>query len=312
MALWPFRRAPEAPNGRTLSGEEAAAMVRKLEVRARRLMDSPMLGRYDSLFRGHGIEFAEVREYEPGDPFQAIDWKVTARMGRPFVKRFVEERELTVLFLLDVSRSTDFGSRTRTKLELGTEVASVLAFAAGQKNDQVGLILFTDRVERLVEPARGRHHLRRLLYEMVTVKPEGSATDLGVALSTASRHLRRRSLVFVLSDFQGPPFERPLSALTRRHEVVAVHLEDPAERALPSASLVEIIDPETGGRNVLDLRSSRVRREFAERRASKSEDLRKVLGKAGCDRLLLRTDESWVPALFTFLAARSRGRRRAG
>jgi uncharacterized protein (DUF58 family) len=275
-------------------------------------MDSPMLGRYDSLFRGHGIEFAEVRAYEPGDPFQAIDWKVTARMGRPFVKRFVEERELTVMLLVDVSRSTDFGSRSRTKLQLGTEVASVLAFAAGQKNDQVGLILFTDRVERLVEPARGRHHMRRLLYEMVTSRPEGSATDLGVALTTASRHLRRRSLVFVLSDFQSPVFERPLSALARRHEVIAVHLEDPAERALAPASLVEVVDPETGVRNVLNLRSPRVRRAFAERRAAESESLRRVLHKAGCDHLLLRTDEPWVPTLFTFLAARSRGRRRAG
>ncbi|MEN8144822.1 MAG: DUF58 domain-containing protein [Gemmatimonadota bacterium] len=295
-----------------LRGEEAAALVRKLEIRARRLMDSPMLGRYDSLFRGHGIEFAEVREYTPGDPFQAIDWKVTARMGRPFVKRFVEERELTVLLVLDVSRSTDFGSRTRTKLELGREVASVLAYAAGQKNDRVGLILFTDRVERLVEPARGRHHMRRLLYEMVTVQPEGCATDLSVALSTASRHLRRRSLVFVLSDFQGPSFERALSALTRRHEVVAVQLEDPAERALPRASLVEVVDPETGARTVLDLGSSRVRRDFAERREAASESLVGVLRKAGCERLLLHTEEPWVPALLTFLATRSRGRRRAG
>ncbi|MEE9208576.1 MAG: DUF58 domain-containing protein [Gemmatimonadota bacterium] len=311
MALWPFRQAPAEPNGCTLSGEDAAAMVRKLEIRARRLMDSPMLGRYDSLFRGHGIEFAEVRKYEPGDPFQAIDWKVTARMGRPFVKRFVEERELTVLLLLDVSRSTNFGSRTRTKLELGIEVASVLAFVAGRKNDQVGLILFSDRVERLVEPARGQHHLRRLLYEMVTSKPEGSATDLGVALTTASRHLRRRSLVFVLSDFQGPAFERPLSALARRHEVVAVHLEDPAESELPATSLVEFMDPETGVRDVLDLRSPRVRDAFAQRRAAESDDLRRVLRKAGCDHLLLRTEEPWVPNLFTFLAARSR-RRRAG
>ena len=204
------RRRPErdpSPDASALP-----VLVRRLELRARRLMENRAVGAYDSVFRGHGVEFSEVRAYQPGDPFQAIDWKVTARMGKPFIKKFVEERELTVLLAVDLSGSTDFGTRVRTKRDLSLELAALLGLAAARNNDRVGLLLFTDRVERWLAPRRGRGRLRQLLHVMASHRPEGRGTDIGLALATAVRSLKTRSLVFVLSDFQGPEFRKELTA----------------------------------------------------------------------------------------------------
>ncbi len=295
---------------------DALERVRRLELRARRLLDSQALGAYESVFRGHGIEFAEVRAYQPGDPFQAIDWKVTARMRRPYVKRFVEERELTVLLAVDVSASTRFGTRARLKRELAAEVAAVLGLAALRSQDRVGLLLFTDRVERHVPPRRGRNRLLRLLHELVTHRPAGRGTDLAGALRTAARSLPTRSMIFVITDLPVPEdeearraLERALRGLSRRHDAIVVEIADPAERALPPAGLLEVEDPETGRRGLLDLADPAVRASL-ERGAAREADRRaRLLRRARVDRIPLVTDAPYAAPLAAFFAARARRRR---
>jgi uncharacterized protein (DUF58 family) len=300
------RRRPE----RTASPDAAAlpALVRRLELRARRLMENRAVGAYDSVFRGHGIEFSEVRAYQPGDPFQAIDWKVTARMGKPFIKKFVEERELTVLLAVDLSGSTDFGTRVRTKRDLSLELAALLGLAAARNNDRVGLLLFTDRVERWLAPRRGRGRLRQLRHVMASHRPEGRGTDVGLALQTAVRSLKTRSLVFVLSDFQGTEFIKPLTAASRKHDVVGLHLVDPGERSFPRAGLVEVRDPETGQYGVLDLGDPTTRQELASLEEARERQVEEQFRRAGADRLLLATDRSYAAELAAFFAGRARAR----
>lgn len=308
MPVWPFRRtrsrdaaAPAPP---------APALVRRLEIRARRLMENRALGAYDSVFRGHGVEFAEVREYQPGDPFQAIDWKVTARMGRPFVKRFVEERELNVLLVVDLSASLASGTRGRPKRDLVLEVAALLGLAATRNNDRVGLLLFTDRVERWLRPRRGRGRLRHLLHVLVSHRPEGRGTDLGLALRTAVRALKTRSLVFVVSDFRAPGFERELTVAARRHDLVAIQVRDPSDDGLPEAGIVEVFDPETGARRVLDLGRPEVREELRSRAAAREAALTSLFVRSGADRVVLGTDRPYAADLASFFARRARARLR--
>jgi uncharacterized protein (DUF58 family) len=291
--------------------QELARQVRRIELTARRLMDSPALGQYESVFRGHGIEFSEVRAYQPGDPFQAIDWKVTARMRRPYVKRFVEERELTVLLVVDVSASNDFGTRGKLKRRLAAEVAGVLALAAMRSQDRVGLLLFTDRVERFIRPVRGRNRSLRLLYELLSHRPQGRGTDIGLALTTAARMLPVRSLVFVLSDFTGGGrLTQPFLAVSARHDVVAIDIRDRAEEALPEAGLLEVEDPETGERSVVDLMDRRVRAALEQHADDEARSLTSALQRSRVDRIRVRGDEPYVPALAAFFAARGRRRRR--
>lgn len=300
------RRRPErdpSPDASALP-----ALIRRLELRARRLMENRAVGAYDSVFRGHGIEFSEVRAYQPGDPFQAIDWKVTARMGKPFIKKFVEERELTVLLVVDLSGSTDFGTRVRTKRELSLELAALLGLAAARNNDRVGLLLFTDRVERWLPPRRGKGRLRQLLHVMASHRPEGLGTDIGLALTSAARSLKTRSLVFVLSDFQGPEFRKELTAVSRRHDVVGLHLVDPGERELPAVGLIEVRDPETGVSGVLDLADSRTRAGLARLADEGERRVEDVFRRAGADRLVLATDRSYAADLAAFFAARAQAR----
>jgi uncharacterized protein (DUF58 family) len=300
------RRRPErdpSPDASALP-----VLVRRLELRARRLMENRAVGAYDSVFRGHGIEFSEVRAYQPGDPFQAIDWKVTARMGKPFIKNFVEERELTVLLAVDLSGSTDFGTRVRTKRDLSLELAALLGLAAARNNDRVGLLLFTDRVERWLAPRRGRGRLRQLLHVMASHRPEGRGTDIGLALATAVRSLKTRSLVFLLSDFQGPDFRKELTAASRKHDVVGLHLVDPGERSLPAVGLIEVRDPETGASGVLDLGDSRTRLGLARLAEERERGVEDLFRRAGADRILLATDRSYAADLAGFFAARARAR----
>lgn len=290
--------------------EEVGRLVRRLEIRARKLMENRALGAYDAVFRGHGIEFAEVREYEPGDPFNAIDWKVTARVGRPFVKRFVEERELNVLLAVDVSGSAGFGTRRRTKLDLATEIAALLGLAATRNNDRVGLLLFSDRIERYLRPHRGPQRLRRLLHELVRTRPEGRGTDVSLALRTAGRVLKTRSLVFVLSDFRDAGFGRDLAALSRRHDVVGFRLSDPAEHRLPEAGLLDVRDPETGRTGVLDLADPEVREALEARARAREVAATSALRRAGVDELALSTDRPYAGDLAAFFARRARARLR--
>jgi len=274
-------------------------------------MDNPALGPYPSLFRGHGIEFSEVREYQPGDPFQAIDWKVTARMRRPYVKRFVEERELAVLLVVDVSASNEFGTRKALKRDLVSEVASTLALAAMRAGDPVGMLLFSDRIERYVRPARGRNRNLRLLHELVSVQPEGKGTDLDLALTTAARMLTVRSLVFVISDFVGGGnLARPLLGLPGPHDVVALAIDDPAETTIPASGWVEVVDPETGDRAVVDLGDAALRQRLTEHATTGARALERLCAHCHVDVMRLRTDIPYESRLSGFFAARGRRRLR--
>ena len=292
------------------SSAELAARARRLELKARRLVDGRALGAYDSVFRGHGIEFSEVRAYQSGDPFSSIDWKVTARMGRPYVKRFVEERELTVLLVVDLSSSTEFGTRQRLKRELAFEVAGVLALAAARNNDRVGLLLFTDKVERFVPPLRGRGRVLCLLYDLLRFRPEGKGTDLPQALDAANRYLKVRSLIFVISDFQGTGPQRALRAASGRHDVVAIEIHDPAEFELPRSGLLEVENPETGVREIADLADGVTRRRLRDLAETEHERTVRAIRGAGIDRIELRTDEPYAAELAAFFGARARARRR--
>ncbi|MFQ5690210.1 MAG: DUF58 domain-containing protein [Gemmatimonadota bacterium] len=305
--LWPdrWRRSAPPPDRGELLRE-----VRRLELRARRLMDSPALGSYESVFRGHGIEFSEVREYQPGDPFQSIDWKVSARMRRPFVKRFVEERELTVLLMVDLSGSTDFGTRGRLKRRLAIELAGVLGLAALRSQDRVGLLMFTDRLEKYVRPLRGRNRTLCLLYDMLAFEPEGKGTDISAAFTAATNLLPVRSLVFVISDFESPePFWDALMGLTRRHDVVAMEITDPIELELPDVGLLEVRDPEGGATQVLDLASAPVRADIQRRADQQRERRAAAFRRARADRVVVRTDRPYAADLAAFFAARARRRR---
>lgn len=284
--------------------------VRRLELKSRRLMNSPALGQYESIFRGQGVEFSEVRAYQPGDPFQSIDWKVTARMRRPYVKRFAEERELTVLLVVDLSASNDFGTRGSLKRELATEVASVLALAAMRSGDRVGLLVYTDRIERFMRPRRGRNRNLQLLWDLVSCVPQGKGTDLQLALSTASRVLTVRSLVFVVSDFVGVGgLARPLLSLSGRHDVVAVDVRDPAETRVPDSGWVEVEDPETGERAIVDLADPFLRASLEGRAAAEEAELERLFARCRVDRLRIRTDEPYEHALAAFFASRGKARR---
>lgn len=292
------------------SSAELAARARRLELKARRLVDGRALGAYDSVFRGHGIEFSEVRAYQSGDPFSSIDWKVTARMGKPYVKRFVEERELTVLLVVDLSSSTEFGTRQRLKRELAFEVAGVLALAAARNNDRVGLLLFTDKVERFVPPLRGRGRVLCLLYDLLRFRPEGKGTDLPQAIDAANRYLKVRSLIFVISDFQGTEPQRALRAASGRHDVVAIEIHDPAEFELPKSGLIEVENLETGVREIADLADGVTRRRLRGLAEAEHERTVRAIRGAGIDRVELRTNEPYAAELAAFFGARARARRR--
>jgi len=240
-------------SGATPQGVSPAVLrqVRLLELRTRRLVNSLFTGEYRSVFKGQGLEFAEVREYLPGDEVRAIDWNVTARMARPFVKRYIEERELTIMLAVDLSGSERFGTGARFKAEAASELATVLAMSAVRNNDRVGAVLFTDRIELVVPPRKGRRHALRVIRELLAPSPVRSGTDLTGALAYLTRLLTHRTIVFVMSDFQAAGYDRQLSILGQRHDVIAVAVEDPSERSLPDVGLVRFTDPETG-----ELRSS--------------------------------------------------------
>lgn len=293
---------------------EILRQVRRIELRTRRLVDSRFSGEYHSVFKGQGLEFAEVREYLPGDDVRTIDWNVTARAGRPYVKKYVEERELTVLLAVDVSGSLEFGTVGRFKSELVAEVAAVLALSAARNNDRVGLLLFSDGVELFVRPRKGRRHALRLIRELLAFRPASLGTDLAGAMSYATRLLPPHSVLFLLSDFRFPlgpaPFERVLARASRRHDVVAVSVRDRREAELPEVGVVAWTDPETGERVVVDTGSRSAREEFARGLAAEERALGEMLARFGVDRIELRTGAPYVSALLGFFGRRERRLRR--
>jgi uncharacterized protein (DUF58 family) len=287
---------------------EVLRQVRRIEIRTRRLVNDVFSGEYHSVFKGRGMEFAEVREYIPGDDVRTIDWNVTARLGHPYVKQFTEERELTVLLLVDLSGSGDFGTRGRLKAALAAEVAAVLAFSAVENNDKVGLSLFTDRVERYVSPRKGRRHVLRVIREILYYKPEGRRTDLAAALQHLARVQKRRAVVFLISDFQARGHEAALKLVARRHDLIAIRVSDPHEEELPRVGLVTVEDPETGRRAVVDTGDPAVRRRFAETVAARETAYRASLKGARVESIDLRTDRPYTTPLVGFFARREKRR----
>ena len=289
-----------------MTPEEAAHEVRRIEITTRHLVRDIVAGEYSSAFRGRGVEFAEVREYQPGDDVRTIDWNVTARLGAAYVKRYLEERELSVLFLVDTSASGRFGSRMRTKRELGAEVTAVLALAAARNNDRIGAMFFTDRVEYWLRPAKSRRHVLRLMSDLLTFEPAGTATDLGAALRELEPTLRRRAVIFVLSDFLATGHEAVLGRLARRHDVIGLQLVDPRERTLPESGLVTLWDPETDAWRRVDTDAPAVRQYFAQRAEAFDRGLAQTLRELNVDLLRLETAKSYAEPLLTFFRRRER------
>ena len=290
---------------------EILRQVKLLELRTRGLVNSLFTGEYRSVFKGQGMEFSEVREYQPGDEVRSIDWNVTARMRKPYVKRYIEERELTVMLVVDLSGSERFGTRVRFKSELASELAAVLAMSAIRNNDRVGGVLFTDRIEHMVPPRKGRRHALRLMRDLLVFEPVGRGTDLRGALEYTGRMLAHKSVIFVVSDFQAPEIEQPLKLLAQRHDVVAVTVDDTSERELPDIGLARFVDPETG--QTLDVNTSdpQVRAKFAEAINEELTARRRVFRRLAIDEVPIRTDESVVDPLIKFFRAReTRVRRR--
>ncbi|HMN39305.1 MAG TPA: DUF58 domain-containing protein [Phycisphaerales bacterium] len=287
---------------------ELAKQVRLLEIRTRHAVTEVFAGEYSSAFKGRGIEFAEVREYEPGDDVRTIDWNVTARTGKPFVKRFTEERELTVLLAVDLSASGDFGTQERSTRRLGVEAAAVLAFAAARKGDRVGIVLFTDRVELYIPPKKGPRHALRLIRELLAFEPKHRGTDLGAATEHIARVARRRAVVFVVSDFLVEGAGDALATIASRHDAIAVRVGDPRDRELAPAGMLEVRDPETGARALIDSSSRGVREAYAAAALEREDGLTATLRRAGVDEVELSTDREYVHDLVGLFHKREKRR----
>ncbi|MFL5311416.1 MAG: DUF58 domain-containing protein [Myxococcales bacterium] len=286
---------------------ELLKKIRKIEIVTERLVRDRMAGQYHSVFKGSGIAFSEVREYMPGDDIRLIDWNVSARMNEPYVKLFIEEREMTVLLLVDMSASGRFGSRDQEKRELAAELAAVLAFSAIRNNDRVGLIIFTDEVERFVPPKKGKKHVLRVISEILSFTPRSPRTSLGAGLDFLGRIARRRSVAFLVSDFLAPlaKYERSLRIAGRRHDLVPVTVTDPLEEALPPVGLLELEDPETGELVVFDSSGPEGRALAAESKARR-EALQALFRRLDLDAIAVRTDRPYLPGLTAFFEARAR------
>jgi uncharacterized protein (DUF58 family) len=292
-----------------VNARELIQRIRRIEITTRRAVEDSLGGQYHSVFKGRGMDFSEVRPYAPGDEVRAIDWNVSARTGHLHVKRFVEERELTVMVLCDLSASADFGSGARSKAEVAAEIAALIAFSAVQNGDRVGLALFTDEVERFVPPRKGRRHALRLVSEILQFRPRSPRTDLGAALELLRRAMRRRTVAFVLSDFLDDEarFERPLRVAARKHDVVPIRIEDRLERTLPATGLTLLEDPETGRTVRVDLSDRRVRARLEAEGAAETARLGRLFARLDLDHAAVRADDAdYVTPLLGFFRARAR------
>jgi uncharacterized protein (DUF58 family) len=352
----PSRSEPPAAGGSGVP-REVLRQVRLIELRTRGLVESLFGGEYNSVFKGQGMEFSEVREYQPGDDVRHIDWNVTARMAHPYVKKHKEERELTVLLAVDLSGSEQFGTRGRFKAELAAELAAVLALSAVRNNDRVGLLIFTDRVEHFVPPKKGRRHVLRLIRDVLAFRPQYAGTDLPTALDFAARVLRHRSILFVLSDFIQPPaprvsgspaengrgraddaptgtglagatstvtdvaaaataegresrWERTLRLVARRHDLVAINIEDPCEAAIPEAGVLVLVDPETGNELAVNTGDARLRVGYDAVVESERLALQRLFRRLAIDEVPVRTHESYIRPLLAFFRQRERKKQR--
>lgn len=293
-----------------LSPEEMLARVRRLQIKARRLVRMLFFGEYHSVFRGKGIEFSEVREYLPGDEVRTIDWNVTARMNTPYVKKFVEERELTVYMLVDLSASSGFSTTSQTKRDLAAEIATLLAFAAEANGDKVALIAFTDGLELYLRPRRGQHHILRMARDLIYHQTRGSGTSIETATDFLMRIAKRPGVAFVISDFHASGYEGSLRLAAQKHDIIAISITDPRELELPRAGLVALRDPERGSEVLIDTEDRRERERYARTAAERIVARRRLLTGLGVEEIAIRTDRSYVEPLMSFFKSRS-GRRAA-
>jgi len=280
--------------------------IRRIEITTSRMVTDVFAGQYKSVFKGRGMEFDEVREYLPGDEIRAIDWNVTARMGHPYVKQFVEERELTIMLLIDKSPSSYFGTSNELKSRLAAEVTSTLAFSAIKNNDKVGLIVFTDRVEKFIPPRKGSRHVLRVIREALYYKPEGRGTDINEAVSYLNRVTKRKTVAFLISDFYAPDYRKSMLVANKRHDLVAVTITDPRELEIPNVDILELKDPETGEEFLIDTSLAAVRKSYAQRAKRIFADRERLFRSIDVDSIDIRTDRPYFDTLYRFFKMRER------
>lgn len=280
--------------------------VRKIEIKTRGLSQQIFSGEYHSAFKGRGMAFSEVRDYFPGDDIRTIDWNVTARMNSPYVKIFEEERELTVMLLVDVSGSQSFGSSEQMKREYLTELAAVLSFSAIQNNDKIGVIFFSDKVEKFIPPKKGKHHTLRIIRELIEFKPQSKGTDVGAALEYLANVIKKRAIVFVLSDFISEKFDKAVRIASKKHDTIAVQIYDIREAALPQVGLMKISDPESGQERWIDTSNNTVQQQYAQWWEEKQSYLKHTLTKNKVDMIQLRIDKSYITPLKNFFKLREK------
>jgi uncharacterized protein (DUF58 family) len=285
---------------------EILKKVKRIEIATRGLVNEVFSGEYHSVFKGRGMEFSEVREYMIGDDIRTIDWNVSARIGHPFVKVFEEERELTVMLLVDVSSSGNFGTSSQMKGEIAAELCAVLAFSAIKNNDKVGLLIFSDKIEKFIPPRKGKKHVLRVIREILYYEPEDAQTDLNIALEYLSRVIRRRSIVFLISDFLTENYEKALQIANKKHDVIAIDIIDPREVELPNVGFIELEDAETGETVIVDTTSSDIRKSFFSRAQAGRTTREKFFKSIGVDNINIYTDRSYVEPITRFFRMRAK------
>jgi uncharacterized protein (DUF58 family) len=290
----------------TMIPKEVLKKVKRIEMSTRGLVNEIFSGEYHSVFKGRGMEFSEVREYQIGDDIRTIDWNVSARMGHPYVKVFEEERELTVMLVVDVSSSGNFGTTSQMKGEIAAELCAVLAFSAIKNNDKVGLIIFSDKIEKFIAPRKGKKHVLRVIREILYYKPEDSQTDLNVALEYLSKVIRRRSIVFLISDFLTEDYEKALQVANKKHDVIAIEIIDPREVELPDVGFIELEDAETGETVLIDTSNTGVRSGFFSQSSGDREEREKFFKSIGVDNINVYTDRSYIDPITKFFRMRAR------
>ena len=287
---------------------ELIKKIRQIEIYTSKMVDASFAGQYESVFKGRGMVFDEVREYTPGDDIRTIDWNVTARTGKPYIKRFVEEREMTVVFAVDLSASGDFGTINKAKNELAAEFCAVMAFAAAKNNDKVGLLIFADQVELYIPPKKGISHMLRLIRELLYFKIPKRKTNISRALDYLAKVVRKRATVFLVSDFIETDFKKPLSLLNKRHDVIAVSVRDRAEIAMPSVGLIELADAEMGEITLVDTSSTQFRNKYSSTSAQRFDNLTNMLRTINVDCINIGTDKPYIQDLVRFFHMRHRRR----
>ncbi len=286
--------------------KEVLREIRRIQITTSRMVTDVFCGQYQSVFKGRGMEFDEVREYQPGDEIRSIDWNVTARMGHPYIKKFMEERELTVMLLLDLSGSSYFGTVNKLKRQIAAEICSILAFSAIRNNDKAGLIIFTDRIEKFVPPKKGLSHVLRIVREALYFEPQGKKTNIPAALEYLNKVCKRSTVAFIVSDFYAEAFDKPLTIANKRHDLVGITITDPKELDLPDIGLVQFNDPETGSVFNLDTSNGALRQEFRQNALKIIGERKKTFDRIGVDNVDVRCDIPYNRTLFKFFRMRER------